>query len=266
MIEYERVELEKESELEDKIKRAPHLIEGGLRFVDSQRKAGRGPLDLLLVDSNNTLIVAELKIVEDEEMLMQAIDYFDYVNTHLESLARIHREFNIDPKQTPRLMLIAPSFSQKLINRCKWISEDVRIDLYIYQYITLKGEHKGETIVFSPVNIPPRREQVEERPSMMEQLNWISDTNTRELAKNFLDEVVKIDPKNISISNRKWGLSIKTRGTVIASWYPRMREKWFVVGTYDPDGEWRSHKIRNKEESENCLKLVKDEYNATIEG
>ena len=59
-----------EAQLEDLIRQGPELIEEGLRFVDHQASTGRGPLDVLLVDNRGALVVAELKVVVDEAMLV----------------------------------------------------------------------------------------------------------------------------------------------------------------------------------------------------
>ena len=52
-------------------------------------------------------------MVEDDSMLVQGIDYYDYITRNLEGLARAYKSKNIsiDPTQKPRLFLIAPSFS-----------------------------------------------------------------------------------------------------------------------------------------------------------
>ena len=85
-----------EVELEQLIRQNPDNIEAGLRFIDHQRKAGRGAYDVLLVDSGKSLVVAELKIVEDDDMLNQGIDYYDYIVSNLEGLSRAYSKYNID--------------------------------------------------------------------------------------------------------------------------------------------------------------------------
>jgi len=120
-----------EKQLEEMVRQAPELIEEGLRFVDHQVKADRGPLDVLLVDSGNALVIAELKVTEDDGMLVQGIDYFDYVTRNIEAFARGYREKEIEPTQEPRLFLVAPSFSSLLLDRCKWV--DIALSLFSFQ-------------------------------------------------------------------------------------------------------------------------------------
>ncbi len=73
MEKYTNVEVS-ETQLEDLVRRLPELIEAGLAYVDHQAFTDRGPLDVLMVDSGRALVVAELKVVEDDTMLVQGID------------------------------------------------------------------------------------------------------------------------------------------------------------------------------------------------
>src|SRR5258708_7391845 len=114
--------------LEDLVRRHAGLIEEGLVYIDHQKAAAGGRLDVLLVDSGKSLVVAELKVVQDDGMLLQALDFYDYVSTHIEAFARLYKTHAIDPTQQVRLFLIAPNFSETLVNRCKWL--DVPITLF----------------------------------------------------------------------------------------------------------------------------------------
>ena len=121
MLEYEAKELS-EDELELKIRDFPHLIKSDLIFVDVQRRVGRGLLDLLFLDSGKALGVAELKVIRSDDVLFQALDYFDYIYTNRERLALAYeaKDIHVDASHEPRIIPIAPDFSQLLINRCKW--------------------------------------------------------------------------------------------------------------------------------------------------
>jgi len=52
MIETKQVELA-ERELEAMLRENSNLVEEGLRFIDDQMAAGRGPLDIVAVDSGH---------------------------------------------------------------------------------------------------------------------------------------------------------------------------------------------------------------------
>lgn len=259
MLEYEEVSELSESELEFIIRDNPHLIEPGLQFVDRQRKAGRGPLDLLLIDSGNALVVAELKVVRSDEMLFQALDYYDYVYSNLErlSLAYEVKGFKIDPYQEPRIMLIAPDFSQSLINRCKWLKP--RIDLYRFRYLIVKkeGEELGKLIDFISVEVPPipAREEVYTIPKI---LDYITVTELRKTAKDFLDEIkkwewVKIDPV-------KGALSIKMKKDVFIYLYP-IRDGFHIDGYSSGREVWqRLATVKSPENLKEAISAAKQAY------
>ena len=116
MIKYKSIDIS-EKELEDLIRRYTNQIEEDLQYIDHQRFTDRGPLDMLFVDSGKSLVVAELKVVEDDGMLTQGIDYYDYISRNLEGICNSYRDFKIDRRQDVRLILIAPSFSVYLLNR-----------------------------------------------------------------------------------------------------------------------------------------------------
>ena len=68
----------------------------------------------LLADNGKALVVAELKVVEEDGMLLQCLNYYDYVSTHIEAFSRMYSQHGIDPTQPVSLLLIARSFSQSL--------------------------------------------------------------------------------------------------------------------------------------------------------
>ena len=151
MKKYRRTDVS-ESQLEEMVRQGAELIEAGLRFVDHQTFAGRGPLDVLLVDSGNALVVAELKVVQDDGMLVQGIDYYDYVLRNVDGYAQAYKMHKIDSRQDPRLFLIAPSFSVALLNRIKWI--DIPISLFTFQCIELEGSDRETVPVYNEVTAP----------------------------------------------------------------------------------------------------------------
>src|SRR3972149_1884467 len=119
MKEYAKTDVS-EQQLEDLVRRHAELIEEGLTYVDRQKPTAGGRLDVFMVDSGKSLVVAELKVIQDDGMLLQGLDYYDYVSTHVESFARLYKAHSIDPTQQVRLFLVAPGFSAPLVNRGKW--------------------------------------------------------------------------------------------------------------------------------------------------
>lgn len=250
MSKYQTIEIS-EKQLEDLIRQTPDNIEPGLKFIDHQRFTNRGPLDLLMVDSGNALVVAELKVVEEDSMLVQGIDYYDYISRNLEGFARIYKDYNIDPKQSIRLILIAPSFSISLINRCKWI--DIPISLFTFKAIKL--ENSNEIIpVFTETTIPSTPEILESY-SLNDRLKYITDNDSRNNAKNLLKDIQDWDKDNILIEPTKYDISLKCSGRVFA--YLSPRRQFYVIYTYDTEKKWTGYPIRDENDLENVIRLMK---------
>lgn len=257
MKDYERKDVDDESELEYLVRHAPHLIEPGLKFVDHQYSTKGGRLDVLLVDSSGAAVVAELKAEEDDNMLWQALDYYDYVNSNLDGISRVYRKFGIKATMNPRLMLIAPSFSHRLINRCKWLSEDIQTDLLLYQKIHFR-DTKEETIVYMPVNIPRKPGIEVEIPSQEQLIAMIRNTANQKLATHLLTSIKGWDTR-INFDRKTWGISIKYKNKVIAYWEPR-KSGYQRIGARDDEGEWVNLNLKEKDDLARVLELVKANY------
>lgn len=249
MQKYKPVEVS-ERRLEELIRQGSDLIEDGLQFIDHQRMTDRGPLDVLMVDSGRTLVLAELKAVEDDTMLVQGIDYYDYVSRNIEGIARVYKKFGVDPCQPVRLFLIAPSFSVSLLNRCRWI--DIPLSLFTYRCIQLDGS--AEIVpVFSEVTIPATPELVEAY-TLETHLQYITDEAARKRLEALLQEIRGWDPREIAIEPIKYWLSLKVGGRVFS--YIGPRRKHFVVGTYDNEEKWSQIAVRNDDDLETVNPLL----------
>jgi len=240
-----------EKELEDLIRQAPYAVENGLQYIDHQKRTNRGPLDVLLVDSGGSLVVAELKVVEYDTMLVQGIDYYDYISMNVGGVARAYSKFDINPEQNVRLLLIAPGFSVSLLNRCKWI--DIPISLFGYKCIQCEGSDK-KTLVCWEVTTPsvPIIERVY---TLEDRFNYITNTDVRKRAENLLEEIRSWDERNISVNAIKYDISLRFSGTVFC--YLSPRRNFFHVATNNQDNKWTSFPINNEEDIESVKALLK---------
>ncbi len=244
-----------ETQLEDMIRQAPELIEAELEFVDHQAFTERGPLDVLLVDSGRSLVVAELKVIEDDSMLVQGIDYYDYVLRNLDGYARAYKQHKLDSSQEPRLFLIAPSFSVALLNRIKWIN--IPISLFTFQCIEFP-DSKGEIIpVYKEITAPTVPDRIETY-SVEDRYNYITDNNMRKLAKAIVSEIQEWDSKKVFAEATKYAISIKYSGRVVA--YVEPRRKYFLLSTYDSEGNWVWHPVNSKSDVDISMPEIKANF------
>ena len=253
---YENIDIA-EKELEHLIQIYANNIEDGFKFIDHQKKTERGPLDALFIDSGNALIVSELKVVEDDNMLFQGIDYYDTVNRDIESLARLYNKIDvkIDPTQTPRLLLIAPSFSINLIKRCTWI--DIPISLYSYKCIKV-GKSEDIIPIFHEITIPAKSKPTIEVYSLDDRFNYIKDEDAKNRFIKLLNQVKELDNKKITTDAVKYDISVKASGKVLAYFCPR--RDFFLVYTYDHDSEWKPFRINSDEDVPETFNLIKNNF------
>jgi hypothetical protein len=203
------------------------------------------------VDSGRSLVVAELKIKEDENMLMQGLDYYDYVSTHVESFARLYKDHSIDPTKSVRLLLVAPDFSQALVNRCKWL--DLPISLFTFTCLKFEGE-SDLVPIFVEMEIPelPLGPEVSSIP---DHLGYIADPTVRASAASLLDEIKGWKPGNIALDPIKGSISMKVNNRVFA--YLWTKRRFFWIGAYGTDGEWKQYPVKNDEDLANARILTK---------
>ncbi len=231
-----------EQELEDIVRRNAGLIEEGLVYVDHQKPAAGGRLDVLLVDSGKSLVVAELKVIQDDGMLIQGLDYYDYVSTHVESFARLYKTHSIKPTQQVRLFLVAPTFSQTLVNRCKWL--DLQISLFTFNCLKFEGEVDVVPIFTEQQVTPPP--EIFEVSHPEDHLNYITDVAIRTKVSTLLDEIKNWKPGNISIDSIKYALSMKVNGRVFA--YLKPRRQHYLIATYDASDEWKDYAVKTDDD------------------
>lgn len=248
---YKKVDVS-EQQLEDLVRQYTGEIEEGLVYIGHQNwTAAGGRLDVFMVDSGRAFVIAELKVVEDDGMLLQALDYYDYVASNVEAFARLYKEQKPDPTQQVRLFLIAPSFSQTLVNRCKWI--DVPISLFTFNCLRIEGTD-GILPVFSEQAIPSPPDAVEVH-QLSDQLEYITDSATRSLVSGLLDEVKTWAPDRVVLDPIKYAISMKVDGRVFAYLEPRRRH--FIVSTYNSENTWTAYPVHGANDLETVRPLMK---------
>ncbi len=254
MKKYKVVEVS-ETELEEIVRKGSDFIEEGLRYIDHQKRTEGRRLDVLFADSGNALVVAELKVTEDDGMLVQGLDYYDYIATNIEGFARAYKEKKIEPTQKLRLFLVAPSFSVSLLNRCKWI--DIPLSLFTFQCLVFEDNPKEIVPVFKEITIPSRLQPVEVY-TIAQRLNYITDSKIRKTVEELLKEIQDWDKDNILIEPIKYSISIKVSGRVFM--YLEPRRKHFLISSYDNENKWTSFPIQQSEDLDEVKILLKGNY------
>jgi len=244
-----------ESRLEHLVQQGADLIEDGLKYLDHQRRTGAGRLDVLFVDSGHALVVAELKVVEDDSMLMQGLAYYDSIATNLEGLCRAYSDSGVKPGEEPRLMLIAPSFSPTLQSLCKWIN--VPISLISFTCIEFEDARGDIVPIFKEVTVPSKPEPIEVY-TIEKRLQYITDKGVRKRVETLLEEVKAWDPERTTIDATKYDLSLKVNNRVFA--YLAPRRKHFLIYTNDPQGKWTGYPVDQEDELTAAKQQMKSNF------
>ena len=159
----EKISIESRHELEQMIVGGINLVEKDLTVICSNVPVNdKTTLDILCHDSNGQLVIIQLNVVEDDSMLLQGLQSLDYVDKFKSFLKATYNKHKIDDKEKPRLILIAPSFSDA-VRRAVESMKGIRIDLYEWEYLKL-GDHKG--LRLQPIfTWKPAEKPKEEKPS-----------------------------------------------------------------------------------------------------
>ncbi len=160
----EKIRVENPQELEQMVTKEISQIEKDLTMICNNVQINdKTTLNVLCHDDNGQLVILQLSVSEEDTMLFQGMQSLDYVDKFKSFLKATYNKHKIDDKEKPRLILIAPSFSEAL-KRAVESMKEIRIDLYEWEYLRL-GDHKGLRLqpIFTWV-LPEKPEEKEEKP------------------------------------------------------------------------------------------------------
>ena len=230
MLKVKPISLREKEELEPILIKNPNAIEEGLKILAHQHPTDSGPLDILAVDSDGAIVVIELKSQPAEGHLDQGLRYYDWCRQNVSWIvAAYNSKENINPDLTPRLMLIAPSFTETVFRIAKYVVTE----LELIEYHAFADEHGNKGLICKSLDygqppVPP------EIPSIEKKLEYFQTEKVKELLKNVLD---KLAEENVEIK--------PISGLWISFWYKGKRfmymspkRNFFVIEVLDPDGSW----------------------------
>lgn len=138
----EEIRVKNERELEEIVVKEIENIERGLTIIGNQIPIdAQTKLDVLCHDENGQLVVFKLSTSEDDMMLFEGLTALNNLNAVKHMLKFYHQNFKIKDAESPRLVLLAPSYSKNLLTIANHIS-GIRIDLYEWEYLKF-GDNKG---------------------------------------------------------------------------------------------------------------------------
>lgn len=248
-----KIELESERELMSLIKSSPESVERGLKVLTDGFPAERGAIDLLCVDSGKILTIAELKIWEDDSMLLQALRYYDIIVQNVYGIAKLYPKAEVDEKEEPRVILIAPSFSETLKKVTKYL--DIALDLIEYDAVEVNG--KKEIICrLIDIGAPPKPSI---QRSIEDHLSYITDEKVREVCRTIIDKIKNIG-EGIEVYARKFYIGFKYKERLFARIYAT-KTCFYTMATLAPEWEIDKTKIETLSDfSEEHFGKIKETY------
>ena len=238
---FKEIEIEREPELREMIRRNPEIIEEGLKVIRTEFPTDSGPIDLLCVDGEKRLTVIELKLKEDDIALMQALRYYDWVFSNRDRIREMIHGEDIDSEKEPKIVLIAKSFSETLRSSAKYVKP--RADLFEYKYLeNSKTSEKG--LWLNPIPVEEPEVPPEPLPTVEEHIEYITNEKVRENCRRVLGKIEEMG-EGISIRPTKSYLSVFFKGKRMATIEPK-RSYFYVYLT--KESEWTDQTRIEKEE------------------
>jgi hypothetical protein len=188
----EQIKLGNHRELEDMLANEIGQIEDGLAVIANRVPINdKATLDILCRDDNGQLVVLQLSVSEDDMMFLHGIQSLDYVDKFKSFLKATYKEQKINDKERPRLILIAPSFSDAIRSAAEGM-KGLRIDLYEWEYLKL-GDQKGLRLapIFSLA--PPKPKKKEEKREQKPEKEQEPEPEKEE--QSFVGESSPIEPE-----------------------------------------------------------------------
>lgn len=233
-LKFRPITLRERDELEPMLIENPDVIEEGLQVISHQHPTDSGPLDILASDSEETLVVIELKNEASEGHLDQGLRYYDWCRQNISWIADAYKgKASINPESPPRLILIAPSFTDTV----KRITKYVDVELQLIEYHAFENKDRQRGIICTEIDFGQAPEPPS-IPTIEKKLDWFRDDRVRAL---FVDALSELEGKGIEIKpiHGLW-ISCFYRGKRFMKLGPK--RTFFVANILTPGGNWTGRK------------------------
>lgn len=246
-IKLKQISLKEKEELEPLIISDPDVIEDGLKIITHQLTTKTGPLDILAVDSDGTLVVIELKNEASESHMDQGLRYYDWCRQNIPWISNAYKNYKIIPENSPRLILLAPSFTENV----KVIAKYVGVDLQLFEYHAVKTLKNEFGIICTNLDFGEPTVSVS-IPTIEKKLEYIKNEKVKKLLENVINELIKINVE-IKPIRGKWISFIYKEKRFMQV---QVRQNWFNIRILKKDGSW--DKTLNVKSKVDWNKIMKD--------
>ena len=249
-----------EKELHTIIENELDNLEEGLELLKHEMDTGKGIPDFLCVDSGRRIVIIEVKLHGDEDVLFQALKYYNKIDKDRYAIPQMFPNKKINAKEHPRIILIAEEFSDEIRQLATLVVPDV--ELYEYTVVIDSKNNKG--IVFHPVTLPKIDETLTEPTTIQDHIDYITKEDLKPVLERIRNEIKSIG-NEIKEYPTQYYIGFKFRGRQFA-WIGTYR-KYFDLGAHIIDDKGRlldyeSIRIEDgKEDYSEIMKKIKEAYN-----
>jgi hypothetical protein len=245
----------RESELRSILANNPNIIEDGLTVLKQEYPTDEGPLDLLCVDGEGRLAVVELKVDSEDTMLFQALKYYDWVYSNRDRVKEAFKDKKINTNLEPKIILIAPEFSETLIRSVKHVTPV--IDLYTYKMLEC-SECGRKGVHLSPITVEEPESPPELPRTLDDYINYVKEPKAKETLITFIDKVKNIG-EGIQFNPTKSFISVFFKGKRIAVIVPK-RTFFYVYLTRRSSWTDRT-RVEKKDDYSDIYQKIENFYN-----
>src|ERR1041385_3293438 len=139
-----------EAELHLIIQEELDALEDGLVLLQHEYTSGKGSIDFLCVDSGGRLVIVEVKLHEDDNVLFQALRYYSALDKNRFLAADAFKRHKVDPADSPRIVIVAETFTDDL----KRLSTLVVPDVELFEYTVALTPTGDKGIIYHAVSLP----------------------------------------------------------------------------------------------------------------
>lgn len=134
--------------LRDNIFKNSVALYQGLTFIDSQLGTEEeGIIDFLGVDKAGRPVIVDFDTQENDNLIIYSLSQVQWLVKIKSLIKRLYFNENVDFNQTPLILLIAPSFSDKAKSAIKQLST-IEIKFIEYRCLSVQGQ---DIVVFDEV-------------------------------------------------------------------------------------------------------------------
>ena len=242
-----KIKFSGEKQLHEIIEKELDALEEGMNLLKYEYSLPGGTPDFLCADSGGRLVIIEVKVGKDENVLFQALRYYNEIDKQRYAIAQTFSEQQVEPSEHPRILLIAENFSDDM----KRLSTLVLPDVELFEYTILETPEGAHGICYHPVILP----KIEEAPPKQKTIEELRDYMTEDALKPLYDKLrdkIKKIGKGIKDYPTQDYVAFKFRNRQIG--WLRTQRKSFDLGVVivDDDArvlEYKSKRIEDVKES-----------------